>query len=477
MGRLVFLLGLCMLIPLAFAAATGDPTARAFGVSAASVIAVGFAMGRIPLDGELEARTAIAVVTLGWAAAGVVGALPFWLSGIFPHWTDALFESVSGFTTTGATVMANIAAQPRALLLWRSLLQWLGGMGIIVLFVSVFPRLGIGSVQLFRAEVPGPAPEKLLPRVAESGQLLWVIYLALTAAAAALLLLTGLDWFDAVNHALTAVATGGYSTRDTSVAAFANPMAEWVLVLFMFLGGTNFVLQYRLFRLGDWRAVAADREFWTYTGLLLAASVFIMADLHLKTGAGIWESLRLGVFHAVSVMTTAGFTTASYDLWPPLSQAVLFVLMWVGGSAGSTSGGPKVIRLLVLVKHGIKELNRLLHSRAVQVLRIGDRPVSERVFAAVAGFVFLYLTVWFASVLVLAGLGLDLVTAASAAIASLGTIGPGFGAIGPGHTYAALPPPAKLYLAFLMIVGRLEVLIVLVLFHPAFWEWRLRRRV
>lgn len=476
-GRLVFLVGLCMLIPLAFALATGDPTVRAFGLSAALVLTAGFALARIPLAEELEARTAIAVVTLGWAAAGVAGALPFWFSGVFAHWTDALFESVSGFTTTGATVMTHIAAQPRAILLWRSLLQWLGGMGIIVLFVSVFPGLGIGSVQLFKAEVPGPAPEKLLPRVAESGRLLWGIYLALTAAAVALLLLAGLDWFDAVNHGLTSVATGGYSTYDASVAAFANPLAEWVLVLFMFLGGTNFVLQYRLFRLGDWRAVVADREFWTYTGLLLGASLLVTLDLHRETGAGVLACLRPAVFQAVSVMTTTGYTTASYDRWPPLSQAVLFVLMWVGGSAGSTSGGPKVIRLLVLVKHGIKELNRLLHPRAVQVLRIGDRPVSEQVFAAMAGFVFLYLTLWFASVVVLAGLGLDLVTAASAAIASLGNIGPGFGAIGPGHTFAGLSPAVKLYLALLMIIGRLEVLIVLVLFHPAFWERRVRRRV
>lgn len=476
-GRLVFLVGLCMLIPLAFALATGDPTVRAFGLSAALVLTAGFALARIPLAEELEARTAIAVVTLGWAAAGVAGALPFWFSGVFAHWTDALFESVSGFTTTGATVMTHIAAQPRAILLWRSLLQWLGGMGIIVLFVSVFPGLGIGSVQLFKAEVPGPAPEKLLPRVAESGRLLWGIYLALTAAAVALLLLAGLDWFDAVNHGLTSVATGGYSTYDASVAAFANPLAEWVLVLFMFLGGTNFALQYRLFRLGDWRAVVADREFWTYTGLLLGASLLVTLDLHRETGAGVLACLRPAVFQAVSVMTTTGYTTASYDRWPPLSQAVLFVLMWVGGSAGSTSGGPKVIRLLVLVKHGIKELNRLLHPRAVQVLRIGDRPVSEQVFAAVAGFVFLYLTLWFASVVVLAGLGLDLVTAASAAIASLGNIGPGFGAIGPGHTFAGLSPAVKLYLALLMIIGRLEVLIVLVLFHPAFWERRVRRRV
>ncbi len=476
-GRILVMIGLFMLIPFAYALAVADPTARAFGWSAAHALVAGWLLGRIRADEELEPRTAIAVVTLGWAAAGVAGALPFWFAGVFPHWADALFESVSGFSTTGATVMMDLDHQPRALLLWRSLLQWLGGMGIIVLFVSVFPRLGMGSQQLFRAEVPGPAPEKLLPRVAESGRMLWVIYLALTAAAALLLLGTGVSGFDAVNHALTAVATGGYSTHDASVAAWNNPLAEWVLILFMFLGGTNFVLQYRLFRHGDWRTAAGDREFWTYAGLLAAASLAIAVDLHLETGSGLGGSLRPAVFQAVSVMTTTGYTSEAYTLWPALSQAVLFVLMWVGGSAGSTSGGPKVIRLLVLVKHGLKEINQVLHPRAVQIVRIGDRPVSERVFAAVAGFVFLYLTAWFVSVVVLAATGLDVVTATSAAIASLGNIGPGFGAIGPGHTFAPLPAAAKLYLSFLMIVGRLEVLFVLVLFHPAFWERRTRRRV
>ncbi|HEY8417812.1 MAG TPA: TrkH family potassium uptake protein, partial [Limnochordales bacterium] len=459
-GRLTLLVGVSMLVPLAYALLTGDGSVRAFALAVACVLLLGGLMAR-PVEAELDARTALGVVTLGWAAAGVAGALPFWFAGVFSHWTDALFESVSGFTTTGATVMTNLAAQPRALLLWRSLLQWLGGMGIIVLFMSVFPRLGIGAGHLFRAEVPGPQPEKILPRVAESARVLWLIYLGLTAAAALLLRLTGLDWFDAINHALTGVATGGYSTRDAGVAAFANPWAETVLLLFMFLGGTNFFLQYRLFRFGDWRALAGNREFWVYSGLLLGAGLLIALDLHWETGAGWGTVLRMGLFQAVSIMTTTGYAVADYTLWPPLSQAVLFALMWVGGSSGSTSGGPKVVRWIVLVKHGVHELSRLLHPRAVQALRIGDRNVSERIFSAVAGFVVLYVVIWFVSVVVLAGMGLDAVTAAAAAIASLGNIGPGFGTLGPAYSFASLAPSAKLYLSFLMLVGRLEVLVVL----------------
>ena len=473
-GRITLLVGISMLVPLVYALVSGDGSARAFALSVACVLVLGGLMAR-PAEAELDGRTALGVVTLGWAAAGVAGALPFWFAGVFPHWTDALFESISGFTTTGATVMTNLAAQPRALLLWRSLLQWLGGMGIIVLFMSVFPRLGIGAGQLFRAEVPGPQPEKILPRVAESARVLWLIYLGLTVAAALLLRLTGLAWFDAVNHALTAVATGGYSTHDAGVAAFANPWAETVLLLCMFLGGTNFFLQYRLFRFGDWRAAATDREFWVYSALLLGAGLLIALDLRWETGAGWGSVLRTGLFQAVSIMTTTGYTVADYTRWPALSQAALFALMWVGGSSGSTSGGPKVVRWIVLVKHGFHELSRLLHPRAVQVLRIGDRNVPERVISAVSGFVVLYVIMWFASTVVLAGMGLDAVTAAAAAIASLGNIGPGFGALGPAHTFAGLAPGAKLFLSFLMLVGRLEVLVVLVLFHPAFWELRPRR--
>lgn len=474
-GRMVLLMGLFMLVPLAWGLLSGDGAAAAFGLSAALALGAGLAAGR-PAAEELDVRTALGAVALGWAAAAAVGALPFWVSGALPQGIDAFFESVSSFTTTGATVMTGLAARPRALLLWRSLLQWLGGMGIVVLFVSLFPRLGIGSGQLFRAEVPGPAPEKLLPRVAESARLLWRMYVALTAAAALLLRWSGLDWFDAVNHALTSVATGGHSTRDGGVAALANPWAEGVLVLFMFLGGTNFLLLYRLFRFGDGRAAAGSREFWAYAGLLLAAGLIIAVDLRGETGAGWLPALRLGVFHAVSVMTTTGFAAADYTGWPDLSQAVLFVLMWVGGSAGSTSGGPKVVRWLVLAKHGARELGRLLHPRAVQVLRIGDQAVSERIFSAVVGFFVLYMLLWLAGAAVLAALGVDLGSAAAAALASLGNVGPGFGAVGPSHTYAPFPPAAKLFLAFLMVVGRLEVLVVLALVHPTFWERRLLRR-
>ncbi len=490
-GNLLAIVGLAMLIPALYALLAGEDAAWwAFVASSALAVAAGAALRfRTPAE-ELHIRTAVGVVTLGWAAAAAVSALPFALSGATPHWADALFEAFAGVTATGATVITGLEAQPRAVLLWRSLLQWFGGMGIVVLFVSVFPRIGMGAIQLFRAEVPGPQPEKILPRLSETAKLLWGIYGGLTAAAAALLLLAGLEPFDAVNHALTAVSTGGFSTRSAGVAALNNPAAEVVLTLFMFLGATNFMLQYRLFRHGDWRAARRDAEFRLYAALALGGGLLIAMALWAGPGGGApdgaggaaaartppGEALRRGLFHSVSMLSTTGFAAADYTLWPGLAQAVLFLLMFSGGSAGSTAGGPKVVRVLLAAKHGWGEIQRVLHPRSVRMARMGDAPVPAPVFSAVAAFLFLYMLTWFVSIVALAALGVPFPDAAGAAISALGNIGPGFGAIGPAHTFAPFSSAAKVYLSLLMLVGRLEVLSVFVLFRPDFWDRRRHRR-
>ncbi|MBO8142756.1 MAG: TrkH family potassium uptake protein [Firmicutes bacterium] len=476
LGSILVLVGLFMLVPLAWALATGEPTVRPFLAAAAVCLVSGLLLRGRRGDEELELRTALGVVAIGWAVAGLAGSLPFVLAGAMPHWSDAVFESFSGFTTTGATVIAEVESQPRSLLLWRSLLQWLGGVGIIVLFVSVFPRLGVGGIQLFRAEITGPSPEKVLPRVAETGRLLWIIYLGLTTATTVALVLAGVNWFDAINHAMTAVSTGGYSTRNDGIGAFASPVVHWVLTVGMFLGGMNFFLQYRVFRFGDWQAVRQNREFWVYVGLLLGAGLLVTADLWMERAMRLSDAWRMGLFHAVSIMTTTGYVSDDYGTWPHMSRAILFMLMFIGGSAQSTAGGPKVIRLAILFKHGIKELEQLMHPRSVRALRIGDKAVADRTFYAVVGFVFLYIAIWLVSTVILAATGLDLITAASAAITSLSNVGPGFGKVGPAYTFASLTPAAKLYLSFLMLVGRLEIMSVLILFHPAFWGRRNLRR-
>lgn len=475
-GNVLLLVAVAMLIPAAYALLAGEASAgNAFLLSTVFTAAVGIALRVRTTDEELSVRTALGVVTLGWTAAGVASALPLGLLGL--SWVDALFEAVSAVTATGATVLHDVEGQPRALLLWRSVLQWFGGVGIIVLFTSVFPRLGIGAIQLFRAEVTGPHPEKLLPRLSESSKLLWVIYGLLTAAAAVLLVLAGMPVFDAINHALTTVSTGGFSTRNAGVAAFGSAAVEMVITLFMFLGATNFMLLYRVLRLGDWRAARGDAEFRLYVGLIVAGGLLIAAALWLQHAESPGEALRHGLFQAAAVVSTTGFAAADYTLWPHLAQAVLFVLMFIGGSAGSTAGGPKVIRILVAVKHGAGEILRLLHPRSVRVVRVDDEPVPQPVFAAVTAFLFVYMGTWFVSIVVLAALGLSLPDAAVAAISALGNIGPGFGNIGPTDTFSGFAAPVKVYLMLLMLVGRLEVLSVFVLLLPGFWDRLPTRRV
>jgi len=474
-GNLLLLVAIAMLVPAAYAWLARETTAgTAFLLSAALTAALGGALRVRTRDEELSIRTALAVVVLGWAAAATASALPFWLSGL--PWIDALFEAVSGVTTTGATVIRDLSRHDRALLLWRSMLQWFGGLGIIVLFTSVFPRLGIGAIQLFRAEMTGLQPEKLLPRLSDTSKLLWTIYGLLTAAAAVLLVLAGMPVFDAVNHALTTVSTGGFSTHNAGISAFGSAAVESVLLLFMFLGATNFMLIYRVFRFGDWRA-ARDEEFRLYVALVVGGGLLIAAALWLQQGDPLGAALRRGLFQAVAVISTTGFAVADYTQWPHLAQAVLFVLMFVGGCAGSTAGGPKIVRVLVALKHGAGEIVRVLHPRSVRVVRLDDQPLPPSVFAAATAFLFVYAGTWFFSTVVLAALGLPLPDAAVAAISALGNIGPGFANIGPTETFAGFPAGVKLYLMVLMLVGRLEVLGVYALLLPGFWDLRPGRRV
>ena len=416
-------------------------------------------------------REAFLAVALAWVLAGLLGALPFFFSGVLPSPADAFFEAVSGFTTTGATVMVTVEAAPDTVLLWRSALQWLGGMGIVVLFVSLAPRLGAGGVWLFRAEFPNPAREQLLPRVASTARRLWLLYLALTAAAVLGYLAAGLSLFDAVNHAFTSLSTGGFSTRTAGV--WERPAAEWVAAAAMFLGSTSFVLQYRLWWMRDWQALRQAPEFWAYAAITAAASLVAAGSLWF---GGTYDSaltaLRKATFHVVSILSTTGYASADYGAWPPLAAAVIWAAMFTGGMTGSTSGGPKVFRWLVMAQHVGAELLRLVHPRSVHPLRLGGVTLPEGLVGSVGAFLFCYALLWAGGTLVLAAAGLDALEAASGTIACLGNIGPGFGRVGPVGHYADLAAPAKLVLAALMIAGRLEVFGVAVLLHPAFWRRR-----
>ena len=451
----------------------GDGDAGAFALTAGISLAVGAAaVATTDVERDLTVREGYAVVALAWLAVGAVGALPFLFTGVLSSPVPALFESISGFTTTGATVFADIEALPHGILFWRNFTQWMGGMGIIVLGLAVLPFLGVGGMQLFQAEVPGPTPSRLQPRITQTAKLLWYVYAGLTAAQAVLWMLGGASAFDAVTHAFTTLSTGGFSPEAESIAAFDSAYLQWVTILFMFLAGVNFALHYRALHSGP-RAYWEDAEWRFFGKLLLGAGGLILAAVlaggHFA-GQGFETSLRHSVFQTVSIVTTTGYVTADYEQWAIGAQVVLLLLMFVGGMAGSTGGGMKVVRVQVLVKHMFTEMKKSLRPRAVILTRVGRRVLQEDVLLRIVAFLVLYLMVFAVGTMLLSFLGMDLTTAVGAAAATLGNIGPGLGDVGAVDNYGWMGPTAQGLLTFLMVVGRLELFTVLLLFHPDLWR-------
>ncbi|MGI9180281.1 MAG: TrkH family potassium uptake protein [Longimicrobiaceae bacterium] len=416
---------------------------------------------------DINFREAFATVSLAWITVGTFGALPYLFSGAIPAPAAALFESISGFTTTGSTVLTDIEVVAPGILLWRSTTQWLGGMGIIVLGVAILPYLGVGGMQLFRMEAPGPTQERLRPRIRETAKLLWLVYAGLTVVVGGLYLIGGMTFFDAVNHALTTMPTGGFSTRNASMGAF-SPFIQWVAIVFMYLAGINFVLHYRALSRGT-RPYWADREWRLYTAIILAATVLVMYSLS-GTGLGFERILRDALFQVLAVTTTTGYGTADYEAWTPFAQLVLFLLFFVGGMAGSTGGGPKVIRVLLILKHGMLEIRRYLHPRAVMLVKVGGQAVPEPVMLNVVAFMLMYVGLFGVGTLAMTALGLSLPSAAGAAATAISNVGPGLDEVGPTDNFGFLPPQGQLILAFLMLVGRLELYTVFLLFHPGLWR-------
>ncbi len=417
---------------------------------------------------SINHRESMMIVALGWIAAGFFGSLPYIFYGLTPI-TDAVFESFSGFTTTGASILTNIEAMPKGLLLWRSLTHWLGGMGIIVLSLAILPFLGVGGMQIYKAEVPGPNPDKLSPRIKDTAMLLWRVYVLFTAAEVVFLLLGGMDFFDALCHSFATLATGGFSTKNTSVAWFNSAYIEWVITIFMFLAGVNFALHFQALR-GKPLVFWQDREFRFYAFLVLVWTVVITMSVWNANLASFGDSLRAAAFQVVSILTTTGFATKDYELWPLLAQALLLFCMFLGGCAGSTSGGLKCMRFQVLLKQGYNELLRLVHPRAIYTVKQGNVALKPETLNGISAFFILFVLIFALSGLFLAALGLDLLTAFTAVIACLGNIGPGFGSVGPAENFAHIPVFGKWILILCMVLGRLEIYTVLVLFIPEFWK-------
>ncbi len=473
LGILLMLFSLTMLPPVVVSLWYRDGATTPFLIGFVIIFLVG-GLSWAPVRRqrrELRLRDGFMVVVMFWTVLGLTGALPFMLAH-HPQMslTDAVFESVSGLTTTGATVIIGLDALPRSILYYRQQLQWLGGMGIIVLAVAVLPMLGIGGMQIYRAETPGPMKDtKLTPRITETAKALWYIYLWLTVACVLAYWGAGMELFDAVGHAFSTVAIGGFSTHDASMGFFDSTLIEMIAVLFLLLSGINFALHFVAWRGRNLRIYFLDTEFRYYLVVLVVVSVTAVWALHGKGVYPEWgEAVVKGVFHAVSIGTTAGFTTTDYSQWPGFIAILLLFTSFIGSCAGSTGGGIKVIRFLLLIKQGLREINRLIHPNAMIPVRVGEKIVERRVVEAVWGFFALYVATFGLMYLALALTGLDLLTAFSAVAASINNLGPGLGSV--GSSYAHLNDPAKWILCFAMLLGRLEIFTLLVLLTPAYWR-------
>jgi trk system potassium uptake protein TrkH len=465
--------GLGLAVCFVVALLGGDGATTALGAPAAVVLPLAMAgvlSGRRLPTAPLRARDGFFAVTMSWVAAAAVGAIPFLVYGTYTAPADAFFESMSGFTTTGATLLDRVEAEPDSILLWRSFTQWIGGVGIVVLVVAIAPATGLASQRVFYAETSGVTAERLTPRIAETAKIIWGIYLTLTALGFAAYSIAGMTPWDAINHIFTTVATGGFSTRTASIAGFDSLAIELVALVFMAAGGVNFAFY--------WLAIRGRRRLWpqaaevrAYLLILLGATLAVTASLQLANdGPAVAESLRASAFTVVSVVTTTGYTTADFDEFPDFARLALLALMFVGGCAGSTAGGMKVIRVMLLGKAAGQEVQHQLQPKAVQVLRIRGRVFPEAVRRGVFAFFGLYVTVFVAGTLAMAAVGLDPVTAAASVIATLNVIGPGLGDVGASENFAAVPHAGRWLLSLLMLVGRLEVFTVLVLLTPAFWR-------
>ena len=414
-------------------------------------------------------REGYIIVSIAWIVISLFGTLPYLISGAIPNFTDAFFETISGFTTTGASILTDIESVPRGILFWRSMTQWIGGMGIIVLSVAILPILGIGGMQLFVAEMPGIAPDKLHPRITQTAKRLWLIYVLLTFVETILLMLGGMDLFNSLCHSFATMATGGFSTQNASVADYSAHI-QYVLIVFMFLAGTNFTLHYFALR-GKFKNIWKNEEYRYYLLFTLSVTILITFIWILQSNINnIEKTFRDSLFQVVSIITTTGFVSSDYLIWPGFLWFFIFLLMFVGGSAGSTGGGIKIARHILLLKNSSSELKRSIHPQAIIPVKYNGKAVSQDIIFKVMAFFLIYLTIFFIGTFVMTLFGLDFKSAIGSTIATLGNIGPGIGKVGPVHNYAWIPDMGKWFLSLLMLLGRLELFTVLIIFTSSFWK-------
>ena len=485
LGITAILNGLFMWLALPFSLYYNEPAK--YGILNAGIItiAIGFLLFFFnkPTHKNIQKKEGYLIVTLGWLTLSFTGMLPYLLSGSIPGVTNAFFETISGYSTTGSSILTDIESMPKGILFWRSATHWIGGMGIIVLTIAILPMLGIGGMQLFMAEAPGPSADKLHPRITDTAKRLWLIYVLLTFVEFILLKVAGMTWFDAINHAMATVSTGGFSTKNNSVAYWnGNPMIQYIILFFMFIAGTNFVLTYFALK-GKLKKVIQSEEFKYYLfgvlgiSTLVAVMIVFFQDPTLQTTVahpkvyGTAESaIRHSLFSVISVVTTTGFVSADFTTWSFFVTAIFFSLFFLGGSAGSTSGGVKIVRHIILLKNSFLEFKKTLHPNAIIPVRYDGKAVSQTIVFNILSFFVLYMLLFIVGTVILACLGLDITSALGACASSLGNIGPAIGSVSPVDNFNHLSIGAKWFCSFLMLVGRLELFTVLILLTPFFWR-------
>ena len=473
LSLLILLLSASMLLPACVALYYGDGDAFALFLSALLSAGVGGLLrylSRRQPSGDMNIKEAFAVVGLGWTVMAILGALPFLISQTIPLPQDALFESMSGFTTTGASILRSPQDLPHGIAFWRCFIQWIGGLGIVLFVLALLPNAGGGGKYLFRAETPGPSSEKITPRLRDTAKMLWLIYFTLTAGEALLLWAGGMSFFDSWAHSFTTMATGGFSTRNASLGYWQSPFIQGTVTLFMFLAGTNFALYFRVVRERSLLPMFRDNEWRSYAGIAGVSALLIFVLLWAGGYHGAGRSLLHSLFQTASIMTTTGFATDDFNLWPEASRILLLLLMLIGGMAGSTGGGMKVVRVKVLLAHAHQCLRKMIHPRLVTVVRVGPRAVAPELVSNITGFAVLYLTLLIGGSLLLALFAHSFEVSLTATLACLSNIGPGLGAVGPSGHYADIHVVGKVMLTGLMLLGRLEVYTVLVLLSRNFWR-------
>lgn len=471
LGSLLFLLGLLMLPGIGFSYYYDSHDKLALVYSAIVTTAVGamFFFTSVRDDQNIRKREGYLIVTLSWIFMSMFGMIPYLMSGTVDNVTDALFETVSGLSTTGATILIDIEAIPAGIMVWRSMTQWIGGLGIIVLTVAILPLLGIGGIELFVAEAPGPTSDKLHPRIRETAKRLWYIYFGFTILLCLLFYWAGMSFFDAVNHALTTMATGGFSTKNASMAYFDSPLIQYITIIFMFLAGTNFTVIYFGLK-GKFDRVWDNDEFRAYVYVVGVLALLLAIPIYFMSGTHIEKAFRDSLFQVTSIITTTGFVTINYLSFHNGVTVIFFLMLFIGACAGSTSGGIKLIRHLTFVRNTFLEFKRIMHPRAVVPLKINGERVTGRIITHIMNFLLLYLMIFVLGSIVLSVAGHDMETSIGAVASTLGNVGPGIGLIGPIDNYAFFSPFIKIFLCFLMLLGRLELFTVLVLLTPFFWR-------